>query len=68
MAVPASRGRGVTGRTAMNWLGKTSEEEKREGAREKPDIVKHAERLAENDREYGRDNPKNPNNRPNGRW
>jgi hypothetical protein len=53
----------------MSWnISMSAEREAARREREKPDIAKHAERLAENDRKYGRDSKKNPSNRPNGRW
>ena len=33
----------------------------------KGDIPKWLEKVAKNDSKYGRDNPKNPNNKPNGK-
>ena len=34
----------------------------------KPDFIKKAEKNAANDKKYGRNNPKNPSNKPNGKW
>ena len=33
----------------------------------KPELIKKIEKLAKNDADYGRKNPKNPNNNPNGK-
>jgi hypothetical protein len=33
----------------------------------KPEIIKKIEKLARNDVRWGRGNPKNPNNQPNGK-
>jgi hypothetical protein len=53
----------------MSWnISMSAEREAARREREKPDIVRHAEKLAANDRKYGRDNPKNPNNKPNGKY
>ena len=34
---------------------------------EKPELVRKIERLADNDRKYGRNSKNNPNNKPNGK-
>jgi hypothetical protein len=34
----------------------------------KPDLIKKVEKLAQNDKDYGRGSKKNPNNKPNGKW
>ena len=34
----------------------------------KKDLPKWIKATAKNDNDYGRDNPKNPGNKPNGKW
>jgi hypothetical protein len=34
----------------------------------KPDVIRKIEKLAKNDKDYGRDSKNNPNNKPNGKW
>ena len=42
-------------------------QDKLPSGKDKPDFIKKAEKNIENDRKWGRDNPKNPSNKPNGK-
>jgi len=50
----------------MAW-GSKGDSGKGSGGKDKGDLKGKLDRLARNDRDYGRNNPKNPNNKPNGK-